>query len=134
MYYLDFMFFHITTIIFVFFIGIILLVVKRGTKVYKIFGKVYIILMVIVTIITLSIPTVVEERLFNHFGWVHLFSLLVLYTVPITYLSIKKGNIKVHRRKMILLYFGALAVALVFTFSSVMFYETFFEEQWIHCS
>jgi uncharacterized membrane protein len=31
-------------------------------------------------------------------------------------LAIKKGNVKVHKRKMILLYFGAIIIAGGFTF------------------
>jgi uncharacterized membrane protein len=35
--------------------------------------------------------------------------------VPTAYLAIKKGNVKAHKRKMILLYFGAIVIAGAFT-------------------
>jgi uncharacterized membrane protein len=60
-------------------------------------------------------PAVVGPTLFNHFGWVHTFSILTLYTIPTAYIAIKKGNIIVHKRKMIILYIGALVIAGAFT-------------------
>ena len=61
-------------------------------------------------------PAQVGPRLLNHFGLLHSFSLLTLYTVPTAYLAIKAGNVKAHKRKMILLYFGAIILAGGFTF------------------
>lgn len=75
------------------------------------------ILMIITAIITLFMPSHVGPRIFNHFGWIHSFSFLTLYTVPTAYLAIIKGNIKLHKRKMILLYFGAIIIAGGFTFA-----------------
>jgi uncharacterized membrane protein len=52
---------------------------------------------------------------------------LTIYTVPRAYLAIKNGDVKSHKRKMILLYFGAIVIAGGFTFFPGRYlYELFF--------
>lgn len=114
--YIDLMYFHLATVIPCFVIGTILLLIKKGTPIHKNFGRVYMILMMITAIITLFMPAQVGLRILNHFGWIHTFSFLTIYTVPTAYSAIKKGNVKVHKRKMIILYFGAILIAGGFTF------------------
>ena len=114
--YINLLYFHLATVIPCFFIGTLLLLIKKGTKIHKNFGRVYMILMLITATITLFMPAEVGPTIFNHFGWIHSFSFLTIYTVPTAYLAIKKGNVKAHKRKMILLYFGAIIIAGGFTF------------------
>ncbi|MDP5140843.1 MAG: hypothetical protein NWP83_10305, partial [Spirosomaceae bacterium] len=57
----------------------------------------------------------VGPQFLNHFGWIHLFSLLTFWTVPTALIAAKKHQIKKHKRKMFLLYFGALIIAGGFT-------------------
>lgn len=115
--YLQLMYLHLATVVPSFFIGTVLLLIKKGTQVHKIFGRIYMILMLLTAIITLFMPATIGFTIFNHFGWIHIFSFVVLYTVPTAYFAIKKGDVKSHKRKMILLYFGALIIAGAFTFS-----------------
>jgi len=110
------MFIHLFTVLPAFVLGTISLILKKGTQLHKILGKLYMVLMLFTAIVTLFMPAYVVPTLFNHFGWIHLFSFLTIYTVPTAYTAIKKGNIKAHKRKMILLYFGALVIAGAFTF------------------
>ena len=110
------MFLHLFTVLPAFIIGTISLLLKKGTQLHKVLGRIYMILMLFTAILTLFMPAAVGPSLFNHFGWIHLFSFLTIYTVPTAYIAIKKGNIKAHKRKMILLYFGALIIAGAFTF------------------
>ena len=114
--YLNLMYWHLATVIPCFIIGTVLLLIKKGTNTHVTFGRIYMILMLITATITLFMPAEVGPTVFNHFGWIHSFSFLTLYTVPTAYLAIKKGNVKVHKRKMILLYFGAIIIAGGFTF------------------
>ncbi|MFT4754079.1 MAG: putative membrane protein [Salibacteraceae bacterium] len=114
--YIDLMYLHLATIIPAFLLGTFLLIVKKGTKTHKYSGRVYMILMLITAVITLFMPAEVGPRFLNHFGWIHSFSFLTIYTVPTAYLAIKKGDVKSHKRKMILLYFGAIIIAGGFTF------------------
>jgi uncharacterized membrane protein len=114
--YIDLMYIHLATVVPCFIIGTILLIIKKGTQFHKNFGKIYMILMMLTGIITLFMPAMVGPRFLNHFGYIHLFSFLTLYTIPTAYWAIRKGNIKTHKQKMITLYFGAILIAGGFTF------------------
>ncbi len=118
---------HLATVVPCFVIGTVLLIIKKGTPIHRKFGQVYMVLMMITAIITLFMPAQVGPQFLNHFGWIHSFSFLTLYTVPTAYTAIKKGNVKAHKRKMILLYFGAIIIAGGFTFFPGRYlYEVFF--------
>ena len=121
------MYIHLLTVIPCFIIGTMLMVIKKGTKFHKKLGRVYMILMMTTAVITLFMPAQVGAKFLNHFGWIHSFSFLTIYTVPTAYLAIKNRNIKSHKRKMILLYFGAILIAGGFTFFPERYlYELFF--------
>ena len=123
----NLMFVHLLTVVPCVFIGAYLLVAKKGGKIHRKLGIVYMTLMVTTAVIALFMEARVGPRLFNHFGYLHLFSLLVLWTVPTALIQVKKGNIKSHQRKMILLYVGAIGIAGGFTFVLGRYlYEVFF--------
>ena len=117
---------HLATVLPCFLIGTILLIIKKGTKIDIYSGRVYIILMLITATVTLFMPAQVGPRFLDHFGLLHSFSLLTIYSVPTAYLVIKAGNVKVHKRKMILLYFGAIILAGGFTFYPGRYLYTLF--------
>lgn len=110
------MYAHLITVVPCFFIGAYLLVVKKGTKNHKSIGKVYMFLMFTTAIITLFIPAQVGPHFLHHFGWIHLFSFLTLYSVPTAIIAIRKKQVRKHKIKMILLYFGAIIISGGFTF------------------
>lgn len=121
------MFIHLATVVPAFVLGTILLLIKKGTFFHQKTGQVYMILMLITAGVTLFMPAEVGPQLLNHFGWIHSFSFLTLYTVPTAYLAIRKGNITAHKRKMILLYVGAILIAEGFTFMPGRYlYQVFF--------
>ena len=109
------MFIHLATVTPCLIIGAYLLLFQKGTNKHRRIGKVYLALMFFTAIISLFLPAHVGSQFLHHFGWIHLFSLLTIYTVPTGILAIKKGNMKSHKIKMILLYFGALIIAGGFT-------------------
>lgn len=109
------MYTHLITVVPCIFIGAYILLAKKGTPIHRKIGKVYMILMLFTAIVTLFMPAAVGARLLNHFGWIHLFSFLTLWTVPTAYTSIRKGDVRAHKRKMVLLYFGAIIIAGGFT-------------------
>ena len=117
---------HLATVLPCFVIGTVMLIVKKGTSFHIYSGRIYMILMLITATVTLFMPAQVGPRLLNHFGLLHSFSLLTLYTVPTAYLAIKAGNVKAHKRKMILLYFGAIILAGGFTFYPGRYLHQFF--------
>jgi len=125
--YNQLLFTHLYSVVPCFFIGTLLLLIKKGTKTHIYFGRIYMILMLFTAIVTLFMKAQIGPKFLNHFGWIHLFSFLTIWTVPTAYIAIKKGNVKAHKRKMILLYFGALVIAGGFTFVPGRYmYELFF--------
>jgi len=114
--YYTLMYIHLATVVPSVFLGAYLLIVKKGTKGHRLIGKIYMALMMITAIVTLFMPAMVGPQFLNHFGWIHLFSVLTIYTIPTAISAIKKGQIKKHQRKMILLYVGAILIAGAFTF------------------
>ena len=98
-------------------IGGYLLLNQKGTPAHRLLGKIYMGLMLFTAIITLFMEALVGPKFLNHYGFLHLLSLFVLYTVPTAYRAIRVGNSKLHKRKMVGLYVGALLVAGAFTLS-----------------
>ena len=120
------MYAHLITVVPCIFLGAYGLMAKKGTRIHKRLGKIYMVLMLITAIITLFMPALVGGRFLNHFGWIHLFSFLTLWTVPTAYTAIKKGKVKAHQRKMILLYIGAIGIAGGFTLTPGRYLHTLF--------
>jgi uncharacterized membrane protein len=114
--YEQLMYVHLFTVVPCFFMGTALLLMTKGTLWHRRIGKTYMVLMLFTAIITVFMPARVGPTFLGHFGWIHSFSLLTIYTVPSAYLAIRRGDVKSHQRKMILLYFGALVIAGAFTF------------------
>ncbi|MGY0565318.1 MAG: DUF2306 domain-containing protein, partial [Paraglaciecola chathamensis] len=115
--YLQLAYFHLATVLPAFLIGTYLLANRKGTPTHRTLGKVYMGLMLVTALLTLFMAAQVGPVLIGHFGYVHLFSLLVLYAVPSAYFAVRKGNIAKHKRSMILLYTGAILIAGGFTFT-----------------
>ncbi len=115
--YMQLTYLHLGSLVPAFVIGTYLLLNRKGTPVHRFLGKIYMGLMLFTAFVTLFMEAVVGPKFLNHFGFIHLLSLLVLYTVPTSYRAIRVGNIKLHKRKMVGLYVGALLVAGAFTLS-----------------
>jgi uncharacterized membrane protein len=125
--YYTLMYIHLVTVIPCVFVGAYLLLFSKGTKWHRSLGKYYIISMVITAVVSLFMPAMVGPQFLGHFGWIHLFSFLTLWSVPTAYIAIRKGQVKKHKIKMILLYIGALMIAGGFTFVPGRYmYEVFF--------
>lgn len=107
---------HLGTILPAFLIGTYLLIRTKGTSNHRALGKVYMCLMMFTGIITLFIPAAVGGRFLNHFGFIHLLSLLTLYTVPSAYFAARNHNVARHKGNMIGLYIGGILIAGFFAF------------------
>lgn len=107
---------HLATIVPAFVIGTTLLLQRKGTPRHRMLGRVYLLLMLATAIITLIMPAQVGPQLLGHFGFIHLFSLLVLYNVPTAYFAARRSDIKTHRGNMIGLYVGGILIAGAFAF------------------
>jgi uncharacterized membrane protein len=108
---------HLATVVPAFVIGAFQLLRRKGTPSHKLLGKIYMLLMLATGFITLAMPAEVGPRFLNHFGFIHIFSFLALFSVPIAYFAARSGNIRAHRASMIGLYVGGILIAGAFAFS-----------------
>jgi uncharacterized membrane protein len=115
--YLPLAYAHLSTVLPAFVIGTYMMINRKGTPVHRALGKVYMVLMLATGIITLFMPAVVGPTLLNHFGFIHLFSMLTVYSVPKAYFAARRHDIKSHKGNMIGLYVGGLVIAGGFAFA-----------------
>lgn len=115
--YTQLVYLHLATVLPAFAIGAFQLLRRKGTPSHKLLGKIYMLLMLATGLITLAMPAEVGPRIFGHFGFIHAFSFLTLYSVPAAYFAIRRGNLKVHRANMIGLYIGGILIAGSFAFA-----------------
>lgn len=108
---------HLATVVPAFAIGAFQLFRRKGTPSHKLLGKIYMVLMLATGLITLAMPAQVGPQLLNHFGFIHIFSLLALINVPAAYFAARRGDINLHRANMISLYVGGILIAGAFAFS-----------------
>lgn len=102
---------HLSTILPALVIGGYLLAVHKGTPRHRTLGKIYGLLMLVTAVTTLFMNAEFGPTLLDHFGFIHLFSILTLYSVIAAYIAIKKGDIRQHKYNMIGLYNGGIIIA-----------------------
>lgn len=108
---------HLATVVPAFGIGAFQLLRRKGTPSHELLGKIYMVLMLATALITLAMPAQLGPQFLNHFGFIHTFSFLALFSVPIAYFAARRGDIRVHRAAMISLYVGGIFIAGAFAFS-----------------
>jgi len=115
--YTELAYLHLATVVPAFAIGALQLFRRKGTPSHKLLGKIYMVLMLATGLITLAMPAEVGPRFLNHFGFIHAFSFLTLYSVPTAFIAARRGNIKAHRGAMLGLYLGGILIAGAFAFT-----------------
>ena len=113
--YLQLTYLHLGSVFPAFLIGTFLLVSRKGNPVHKALGKIYMYLMLFTALVTLFMSAAVGPTILGHFGFIHLFSVLVFYSVPAAYFAARNGDINRHRANMIGLYVGGILIAGAFT-------------------
>ena len=93
-------------------LGGIQLSMKKGGPIHKLFGRIWVGLMMIVAISSFFIH---EIKLWGAYSPIHLLSLLTIFTLGVGIYYVRVGNVKRHKQTMIALYFFALIVAGFFT-------------------
>jgi uncharacterized membrane protein len=109
--YLTLAYLHLATVLPAFVIGTWQLLRPKGTPVHRVVGHVYLLLMLATALIALLMPAQVGPRWLGHFGFIHLFSLMVFISVPRSYRAARRGDIRRHRDSMIGVYVGGLLIA-----------------------
>ena len=108
---------HLATVLPAFGIGAFQLVRRKGTRNHRVLGRIYMLLMLATGFITLSMPAKVGPQFFHHFGFIHFFSFLAIFGVPLAYFAARRGYIRAHRFAMLSLYLGGILIAGAFAFS-----------------
>lgn len=109
--YEQLMYIHLATVVPAFLLGTVLLSMRKGTAIHKVLGKIYMPLMIVTAVVTLFMPAHLGPTFLDHFGFIHGFSVLVLYSVPMAYIHAKRGNVAGHRGSMIGVYVGGILIA-----------------------
>jgi uncharacterized membrane protein len=109
--YQDLAYLHLATVLPAFILGTFLIFNRKGTDTHKLIGKIFLCLMLSTAVITLFMKAEIGPKIFDHFGFIHLFSFNVIYGVPVAYFAARNGNIKVHKANMIGMYVFGLLVA-----------------------
>lgn len=107
---------HLFTILPAIAIGTFLMLSHKGNNFHRLLGKIYMVLMLITGVATLFMEAFIGPKLFGHFGFIHLFSVLTLYSVPQAYFAAKRHDVKEHRGAMVGLYVGGIIIAGIFAF------------------
>jgi uncharacterized membrane protein len=106
---------HLATVLPAFVIGTYMMFSRKGAKNHRLMGKIYMLLMMATAAIALFIKAEVGPQLCGHFGFIHLFSVLVLFAVPKAYFAARRHDRKAHAGGMIGVYVGGLLIAGAFT-------------------
>lgn len=86
---------HLTTVLPAFFIGIVVMTMKKGTALHRKLGRAWGVLMMVTALSSFWL-----QGLFGGIGPIHIFSVMTLVSIPRGILAIRKGNVKVHERAM----------------------------------
>ena len=108
---------HLATVLPAFGLGGFQLLRHKGTRSHKVLGRIYMLLMLATGFITLSMPAKVGPQFFHHFGFIHIFSFLAVFGVPLAYVAARRGYIRAHRFAMLSLYLGGILIAGAFAYS-----------------
>lgn len=88
-------------------LGAYVLLRRKGDRVHKLLGKIWVVLMLVAGVGSFWIG--------SGLSFIHLFSVLVLVSVPISIFAIRRGDVVGHRRAMEGMYIG-LVIAGAFAF------------------
>ena len=104
---------HLATIAVAVAATLLILPLKKGTRVHKLVGWVWAVSMMATALISLGINTLGSPIWLNP---IHVFSFVVLFNVPYAIISIRRGNVTAHRAAMLGVTIGALGIAGAMTF------------------
>ena len=95
-----------------FLLGLAVLFRRKGTPLHKAMGRTWVALMLAVSLSSFWIH---ELNQFMGFSWIHLLSILVLYSMTMAIIAIRRGDVRAHRIGMLSTFAGALLIAGLFT-------------------
>lgn len=99
--------------------GVTIFVRKKGTKIHRYMGRMYVVLMVVTAVSAFFIRRVAEGEVYSlwtNFSFIHLLIPLTLYSLFMAIRAIRKGDVAGHKKNMIYTYLGGIVIAGAFTF------------------
>ncbi|MBC2885993.1 DUF2306 domain-containing protein [Ochrobactrum sp. CM-21-5] len=119
---------HVVAVVPAAIIGSLILFRRKGTRLHKLFGRIWIILMVITSVSSFFIHQI---NLILGFSPIHILSVLVLIGCWRAVIAARAGKIAVHRRIMRGVYFGGIVGVGLFAFMpGRLMNEVLFAEGW----
>lgn len=108
---------HLVSVLLAFVIGAVNLVQKKGTPLHKLFGRVWIPLIFVASFASFfSLAN-------GTFGWIHLIPVVNIIYVVLSYMAVRRGNIKVHQGFIIAAYIGTLVAGIMAAWLSCFYSE-----------
>ncbi len=107
---------HLATVLPAIPLGIFILLRRKGDRLHKILGRVWMGLMLFTAVDTLFIHSINHSDTFFGLSPIHFFSFLTIWSVPYSVFNAMRGNIEAHRRSVTGLFIGGLVVAGLFAF------------------
>ena len=104
---------HMITVLPAAVIGAFLLARGKGSRLHRLFGKIWLGLMLATSVSSLFIH---ELKVWGTWSPIHLLSLYVVFGCFVAYSTARCGQIAAHRRMVTGLYVGGIGIAGVFTF------------------
>ena len=98
---------HLITVIPAIPLGTYVILSRKGGARHKLLGKIWLSLMFITAISTVSIRNVNDGQ----FSWIHLFTSLTFVAVPQAIISARQGQIEAHKKHLRNFFIGALVIA-----------------------
>lgn len=106
---------HLFTVLPATLLGTYLMLSRKGTAIHRLLGKIYMALMLLTAAFSLFIPAAVGPQMLGHFGFIHILSFVVLFSVPRAYFAARNHNLVEHKLAMTGVYFGGVLIAGAFT-------------------
>ncbi len=107
---------HLATVIPAIPLGIFVLLRRKGDRLHKRLGKIWMGLMLTTAIAALFIHSINRTDSFFGLSPIHFFSFLVIYSVPASIIHARRGNIVGHKRSVTGMFIGGLVIAGIFSF------------------
>ena len=101
---------HLTAVIPALFLGLVVLLSKKGTAIHKLLGRVWVVLMLVTSISSFFISSN------GTYSIIHILSVVSIASISISIWAILNRNIRTHRGFMIGAYIGAVIAGFFATF------------------